>query len=210
MTRVKQTQLLLLVIAAGLFVLLYIAPKQPEHVPKKEGMPNAAAKAPETIESFVKTAAGVLSPEMKQQHDLLVKQAAGTEKARWLDSLVGFWDKAKRPDVASFYFEKKSVIENKAAIWFKAGDRYYYSLRFIKDPEEAASLYQSAERCYEAGLKLEPGNLDGKIMLAACFVEGSQDPMKGISMLREIEKTDSNNVKLQLNFALFSVKSQQW
>jgi tetratricopeptide (TPR) repeat protein len=29
-------------------------------------------------------------------------------------------------------------------------------------------------------------------------------------MLREIEKTDSNNVTLQLNFAFFSVKSQQW
>jgi len=34
--------------------------------------------------------------------------------------------------------------------------------------------------------------------------------MKGITMLREIEKTDSNNVKLQMNFALFSVRSQQW
>jgi Tfp pilus assembly protein PilF len=29
-------------------------------------------------------------------------------------------------------------------------------------------------------------------------------------MLREVEKTDSNNVKLQLTFAFFSVKSQQW
>ena len=47
-------------------------------------------------------------------------------------------------------------------------------------------------------------------MLASCLVEGSADPMKGITMLREIEKTDSNNVTLQLNFAFFSVKSQQW
>jgi tetratricopeptide (TPR) repeat protein len=29
-------------------------------------------------------------------------------------------------------------------------------------------------------------------------------------MLREIEKTDSNNVNLQLNFAFFSEKSGQW
>lgn len=65
-------------------------------------------------------------------------------------------------------------------------------------------------RCYENGLKLEPENAEAKIMLASCYVEGSSDPMKGVSMLREIEKTDSNNVTLQLNFAFFSVKSQQW
>ena len=46
-------------------------------------------------------------------------------------------------------------------------------------------------------------------MLASCFVEGSTDPMQGISMMREIERTDSNNVKLQLSFAFFSVKSGQ-
>ena len=65
-------------------------------------------------------------------------------------------------------------------------------------------------RCYQSGLKIEPNNSEAKIMLASCYVEGSNDPMKGISMLREIEKTDSNNVTLQLNFAFFSVKSQQW
>jgi tetratricopeptide (TPR) repeat protein len=210
MTKVKQTQLLLLVIAVGLFVLLYIAPKKPEHPPRKEGMPVATVKAPMSIESFVKTAAGVLAPDLKQQHDLYLNRAGGTEKSKWLDSLVAFWDKTKRPDIASFYFEKRTALDNKATSWFKAGDRYYYSLRFIKAPDEVPSLYQSAMRCYENGLKLEPNNTDGKIMLAACFVEGSQDPMKGITMLKEIEKTDSNNVKLQLNFAFFSVKSQQW
>jgi lipopolysaccharide biosynthesis regulator YciM len=46
-------------------------------------------------------------------------------------------------------------------------------------------------------------------MLASCYVEGSEDPMEGIKRLREIEKTDSNNVKLQLTFAFFSVKSGQ-
>jgi lipopolysaccharide biosynthesis regulator YciM len=33
--------------------------------------------------------------------------------------------------------------------------------------------------------------------------------MKGITLLREIERTDSNNVKLQMSFAFFSVKSGQ-
>ncbi len=41
------------------------------------------------------------------------------------------------------------------------------------------------------------------------MVESNDDPMKGISLLRKIEQIDSNNVKLQMTFALFSVKSGQ-
>jgi len=33
--------------------------------------------------------------------------------------------------------------------------------------------------------------------------------MEGVSLLKEVEKTDSNNVKLQLTFAFLSVKSGQ-
>ncbi len=202
MTKLRQTQLLLLGIAVALFVLLYIAPKKSDHLPEKEGK-TAATSPSANIESFVKTATGLLTPELKQQHDVLLNKKA-------TDSLIKFWDKNKRPDIASFYFEKTAAQSNTALNWLKAGDRYYYSIRFIRDQDEMPVLYQSAIRCYENGLKLEPNNTDGKIMLAACYVEGSQDPMKGITMLRELEKTDSNNVKLQLNFAFFSAKSQQW
>lgn len=198
MTKVKKTQLLLLVAAVVLSVLLYFAPKNSD-ASVKENLTNVSGDNTGTIEVFVKTALGKLSDDLKPKAE-----------NKNLDSLVSFWDKNKRPDVASFYFEQKISNTNKSVDWFKAGDRYYYAIRFIKDPEEIPLLYQSAVRCYDKGLKLEPNNTDAKIMLASCLVEGSPDPMKGISMLREIEKTDSNNVTLQLNFAFFSVRSQQW
>jgi tetratricopeptide (TPR) repeat protein len=198
MTKVKKTQLLLIVAAVVLSVLLYFAPKNSGAV-AKENLAASSGKNTETIEVFVKTALGTLSNDLKPKAE-----------NKNLDSVVSFWDKNKRPDIASFYFEKQMAATNKAVNWFKAGDRYYYSVRFIKDPDETPILYASAMRCYENGLKLDPNNADAKIMLASCYVEGSPDPMKGITMLREIEKTDSNNITLQLNFAFFSVRSQQW
>jgi tetratricopeptide (TPR) repeat protein len=198
MTKVKKTQLVLIGAAVILSVLLYFAPKNPGASVTEKAI-EGNSKNNETIEVFVNTAKGTLSGENKTKAE-----------DKNLDSVVAFWDKNKRPDIASYYFEKKVKAINKALDWFKAGDRYYYSVRFIKDPQEIPVLYQSAMRCYESGLKLEPNNTDAKIMLASCYVEGSGDPMKGISMLREIEKTDSNNVTLQLNFAFFSVRSQQW
>ena len=198
MTKVKKTQLLLIVAAVVLSVLLYFAPKNSGNSAKEKSA-EASGKNTETIEVFVKTALGTLSNDLKPKAE-----------NKNLDSVVSFWDKNKRPDIASFYFEKQMSKINKAVNWFKAGDRYYYSVRFIKDPDETPILYSSAMRCYENGLKLDPNNADAKIMLASCNVEGSPDPMKGITMLREIEKTDSNNITLQLNFAFFSVRSQQW
>ena len=208
MSQIKKTQLLLIIGAVVLFVLLFFANKKPSVAAADNGEQHAVAA--ETIKSFVKTAEGVLAPELKKQTDSYLQKANGADKTKWLDSIVSFWDKNKRPDIASYYFEKKAEAVKNSITWFKAGDRYYYSVRFIKDPEEMPLLYSSAMRCYENGLKLEPANTDAKIMLASCLVEGSADPMKGISMLREIEKTDSNNVTRQLNFAFFSVRSQQW
>jgi cytochrome c-type biogenesis protein CcmH/NrfG len=195
MTQVKKTQLLIIVAAVVLSVLLYFAPKHPDASADEKAESTSGNNA-ETIERFVNLAKGNLSADLKPKAE---------DKNN--DTLISFWDKNKRPDIAAFYFEKKA---SSATDWFKSGDRYYYSVRFIKDPDEMPVLYSSAMRCYEKGLKLEPNNTEAKIMLASCMVEGSSDPMKGITLLREIEKTDSNNVTLQLNFAFFSVRSQQW
>lgn len=208
MTKVKKTQLLLILGAVFLFVLLFFANKKPSVQPAENSEQLSGNN--KTIESFVKTAENELTTELKKQIDNYQEKAKGSEKNIWLDSIVTFWNSNKRSDIASFYFEKKAESAKDAVFWFKAGDRYYYAVRFVKDQNELSPLYESAIRCYQNGLLLEPANTEAKIMLASCFVEGSANPMKGVEMLKEIEKTDSNNVTLQLNFAFFSVKSQQW
>ncbi|MBS1635093.1 MAG: tetratricopeptide repeat protein [Bacteroidetes bacterium] len=173
-------------------------------------MTSKEAAAPVDMELFVKNAVASLNTSgQKEIFDQLVKQAE-KDPEHGLDSLVKFWDKNRRPDMAAYFTEKTALNLKTASAWIKAGDRYYYSIQFVKDISEVAALYGKAIRCYSEGLKLEPGNVDAKIQLASCYVDQSVDPMKGISMLREVEKTDSNNVKLQMTFALFSVKSGQF
>jgi tetratricopeptide (TPR) repeat protein len=105
--------------------------------------------------------------------------------------------------------DKLAEKENSAETWLKAGNRYYYAVQFIKDKTEIPALYQSAAKCFEKSIVISPDNVDAKIMLASCYIEGSDNPMEGIKKLKEIEKTDSVNLKLQLTFAFFSVKSGQ-
>jgi tetratricopeptide (TPR) repeat protein len=202
----KKTQVLLIVGALLLFVLLYIAPKLAPKPTEEGGQSQASEKTKvstdATLDVYVTTALKNVEPGKKQQLDKL----AGLKN---FDSLTVFWDKLKHPDLASFYVEEKAKRTNTAENWLKAGNRYYYAIQFSQDKTEVPVLYQCAMRCFSKGLAIDPKNTDAKIMLASCYVEGTQDPMEGISRLKAVEKTDSNNVKLQLTFAFFSVKSGQ-
>jgi tetratricopeptide (TPR) repeat protein len=200
----KKTRLVLISGGLLVFVLLFIAPKiKPVSMELEEAsVAKAGVSDAATLDVYLNLAQKNMEPELKKQLDQLIA-------SRRNDSLSAFWDRLKRPDLASVYAEEQAKAENTAAAWFKAGNRYYYAVQFSKDKTEIPVLYQCAMRCFNKGLTLEPNNTDARIMLASCYVEGSADPMEGINRLRQIEKTDSNNVKLQLTFAFFSVKSGQ-
>jgi tetratricopeptide (TPR) repeat protein len=210
MTLTRKTQIGLLITAVVLFVLLFLAPKTHTGELKAKGSESKPAETVASIESFITMATKSLKPEEKSTYDALLASAKSSKVDTAYVSVVEFWDKQKRPDFASYFVEQIAEKKQTSLAYSKAGDRYYYSVRFIKDNNEIPALYQSAIRCYEKAIEKDAKNVDAKIQLAACFVEDGKDPMKGIGLLREVEKTDSNNVKLQLTFAFFSVKSQQW
>lgn len=197
------TKIVLLAGALVLCVLLFIAPRT-----------SAAGKAG-TKEKTGGTASDIAAMAVFEK--IAVKSMAPPDQARIeafadsaaFDSLRTFWTNKKRPDMAALVTERKAMATKAAADYFEAGNRYYNAVRFSRDESAIPALYQSAIRCFKAGLETDPSNVDARIMLASSYVEGSQQPMEGIRLLQEVEKTDSGNVKLQLSFAFFSLKSGQ-
>ena len=210
MTLARKTQIGVLITAVVLFVLLFIAPKTHSGDKETKMSESKPAEVQASIETFITMATKSLSTEEKSTYDALLATAKSSKVDTSYVPVVEFWDKQKRPDFASYFVEQIADRKQTSLAYSKAGDRYYYSVRFIKDNNEIPALYQSAIRCYEKAIEKDAKNVDAKIQLAACLVEMGTDPMKGIGLLREVEKTDSNNVKLQLTFAFFSAKSQQW
>lgn len=205
----KPTQVKIALTAGAflLFVLLFNANRIAPSKKDAMSMNKATASNSATIEVYASIAEKNLTEETKAKFDFF-KKGAEKNPANF-DSIATLWDNIKKPDVASLYMEKKAIQTKKAADWFMAGNRYYYSVPFIKDETELPILYESAVRCFKKGLELDPKDNDAKIMLASCYVEGTTNPMDGITLLKEVEQVDSNNVKLQLAFAFFSVKSNQ-
>ena len=193
-----------------LIVLLLFANTRPPVTENKKELSDHAGADNTSISSLVESAKNALNAGQKQMFEKL-EEALKTspDKKLVFEKIISQWDSLRQPAVAAYYMEQAAIASGSEINWNQAGNRYYTATRFAKETEKP-TLYKKAIECFEKTVELNPKNVEAKISLGSCYVEGSADPMKGVGMLREIEKTDSNNVNLQLNFGFFSEKSGQW
>ena len=194
MKNTRTLQLVVVTCSIILFVLLFIANKKP--VKKAEDIAEKAA-ATQVVDTkvYVDALVSAMSEKAKKEFENLDKKTTDTTG---INGVIDFFNTKKMPVASCFYYQKKAEKINTAKIWCDAGNRYFYSVGFVKDKNQSKSLYQSAMFCYNKALVIQPNYSAAKIQLASCYVEGSTDPMKGIGMLKEVEKTDTTNIQVQM------------
>lgn len=152
-----------------------------------------------------------LQASVKTLQTALQKTTAIAQKALLYDSLMKILGRNGQYAFASQLAEQKATeLNGSGTDWMLAGDRYRASAGFEKDPEAVHVLAEASMRCYSKALELEPNNLDAKVGLGMVMVAATSDPMKGITLLREVEVADSTHVNVQLALADFAVQSQQY
>ncbi len=210
MKSVNKIQIAVIAGSLILFVLLLFANTS---IPKKEdapGMSGHAGNAAGSISTVVESAKSALTTDQKAKIEKLEGVLkTSTDKKIAFENIIKHWDTLQHPVVGAFLLEQSAMTSPTESNWSDAANHYFKATRFAKEVDKAI-VYGKAIECFQKVLDLNPKNVDAKINLGACYVEGSAEPMKGITLLREVEKTDSNNVNLQLNFAFFSEKSGQW
>lgn len=193
-----------------LIVLLFLANTKLPQQTKVADVQNTEADF--DVKAYIEGESITLLPEQKaiiKEFETQFDHATNIQKSALSDSLMKKWNDFQKPLIAAYYAEQKAVVNHDSKNWAEAGNRYFAATRFVK-PDKRSGIFKLAINCFEKAVEMDPANVDTKINLAACYVEGTTDPMKGISMLKDIEKTDSNNINLQLNFAAFSEKSGQY
>jgi tetratricopeptide (TPR) repeat protein len=108
---------------------------------------------------------------------------------------------------------KKAQKDNSEQSWIGSASDFLKGARLAENDKKGV-LYQGAINGFEKALILNPTNLSIKTNLGTCIVESSNllgnQPMKGITLLREVIAKDSNNIEANLQLGLFSVTSQQF
>lgn len=127
------------------------------------------------------------------------------------DSLVKYLGATGKYVLASYYAEDKAKRNGgSGSDWTAAGERYRMAASFQRHEDHLPPLYDAAIRCFRKALELEPGNLDAKTGLGIAIVDGTTNPMDGITLLREVEAIDSTHIDMQLALGEFAMRSQQY
>ncbi|HTF03690.1 MAG TPA: tetratricopeptide repeat protein [Bacteroidia bacterium] len=180
--------------------------KQPEVAQQPQGI---------SLEEVIKEERSLLKPDQSGVIASL-EQAIKAEndvvhRGQLYDSLVKYLGRSGNYVLASFYAEQKAKQNNgSGSDWMAAGERYRSAASFQKHEDHLPPLYESAIRCFSKALELDPTNLDAKVGLGIAIVDGTTDPMKGITILREVEAADSTHINVQLALADFAVRSKQY
>jgi tetratricopeptide (TPR) repeat protein len=202
----NKKQLIVLCGALILIVLLIIAPFSGPEISDKE-----TADDEHGIEAHVSEFRAHLDDIQKKEIAALennLENASGDEKIQLLDSLISTWERFGNPVMAAYYSEQVSDEFSGTERLIQTADRYYFAGSFVKD-HLRQHVFEKAIAAYEKVLAAAPDNAEVKVNLAVCYVEQSGQPMKGITLLKEVLEKDSLNIKAHLNLGYFSVKSGQ-
>lgn len=211
----NKATLLAILFSAGLAGLLYSLPKS---VVSSEAKKASAERIDEKADS----ATVASQPEMTDQHgsqsllpeqakeiDNLKKGLTGGPDAGVLAAISDAFFKYQKFDSAAVYAERAAELKPEAANFLRAGDRYYEAYTFAVNGEKAAALGNKTRLYYQKALDLNPNYLSARANMAMTYVN-TDNPMQGISMLREILEEDPTNEIALFNMGALSMKSNQY
>lgn len=228
MARPTSHQLLVLAVALALVAGLFLLPKVIVKPKESKGdlAQNAArtgnrdAAAPGT--SSVEGAAAGGTPEQphmpvsaeqrRELNQLLVKYKTEKDfvaKLRTATELAVKYKAVQKPDSAGYYYEQVALTRPGEQAWRRAADEYFEAFSFATTEDRAKAFSAKARELYERVLKNNPENLDAKTNLGMAFM-ASDNPVQGVTLLREVLATDPRNEKALYNLGVLSIQSNQY
>lgn len=205
----------LLLGAALLFVLIYIAPRQASDTesPVLEDHTGHQHEEGENHEdTYTFQVDSVDLPMWNRLQEMASLASSDEELLAAQDSISAFAKKNNYPPLLAEASAKKAGIIGNAEAWMKAGDDYFKAFRLSKNQNQEA--LKEAVAAYEKVLQMEPDYLAAKTALGVAYVEGAailgEMPMKGIGILKEVLNTDPENIDALTNLGYFAIQSGQY
>lgn len=143
---------------------------------------------------------------LRQLEDKLGDQISLAE----LDSLSHGWYHAGYPDIAADFDRQIADRNPSVAAYMRAGQTFFEALPTDTSQTMQVNLVYGARYCFEQALAIDSTYLDARIGLAQVFVQGTNEPMKGIMMLRELDAQYPGNVSVNMELGRFSIMSGQY
>ncbi|WP_313191052.1 tetratricopeptide repeat protein [Sphingobacterium sp.] len=173
----------------------------------------AAAASQFNLSSVSEAAKRGLNPAIVNEiTDLEAKanKAEGSERVQLYQQLADKWNDVEKPAPQAYIYEEMAKIDPKFEFYLKSGDNFRKGYTNLQDTVLASALNQKAIEVYQKAVDLNGSSLDAKTGLGAAMVTGTNNPMAGIAILREVVQADPKNLEANKTLGLFSLQSRQF
>ena len=213
----RKPQLILILSGLLLFSLLYFF--TPRFTAKEANAPSQSAENQVvTTESILNTAKLALSESQKISllsiENQLIKAKNAQDSLKSYKALTKFWaDSAQKLAPYLYFSYSAALLENsEKSLTFAAQLLVDNLLTPDAPPALLPWIAGNAKVLLEKALVINPKNDSAKINLGACYLFGnlSDNPMQGITKIKEVVDKDSTNAYGQFILALGGKKSGQY
>lgn len=149
------------------------------------------------------------SREIKQLAARYRKESDPQARLRVASDLAAKYKDVAKFDSAGYYYEQVAIARPGEQAWKRAADEYFEAFGFAATEERAKTLSAKTRELYERVLKNNPDNLDAKTNLGMAYM-ASDNPVQGVTLLREVLATNPRNEKALYNLGILSIQSNQY
>jgi tetratricopeptide (TPR) repeat protein len=148
--------------------------------------------------------------QRQELNTLLGQYQAGTAASRRqvATTLAARYATVQRFDSAGYYLTTVATAQPSEKAWQEAADAYFQAYSFAASAERKKMLGDKARELYDKVLAANPNNLDAKTNLGMAYMS-SDNPVKGIGLLREVLEQDPKNEKVLYNLGILAIQSNQ-
>lgn len=200
-----RNRIILLMTTIILVVIIFTLPRGV--VDNKSGQSEMGAGDNAIIDPNPDVHLSTIKAEDRSAIDNLKKKISAAENSEnitiFADSLAELYKRYSKPDSAAYYAEMAG--KNAEEI----GNQYYEAFTFAVEPEKAKRLGALSRQYLTAVLEDNPERLDLKTKIAMTFIS-TENPMQGISMLREVLDQDPNHIDAIFNLGVLAIQSKQY
>lgn len=125
------------------------------------------------------------------------------------NKLSALWERAKQYRPAFYYKAKAAKLENSEKTLTFAGQLFLELME--NEHDRSLQLWEASEAItvLERALEINGKNEEAILALAAAYIQGSDQPMKGVMMLREMTKEQPEHVAANMLLGRMSIQSNQ-
>jgi tetratricopeptide (TPR) repeat protein len=196
-----------------LLLLQFVVRSRPSAKPAK-AMPNVvAATNVDFAQILLATKKDLPAAALEKINALETELKAATtpeNRVVVLKKLASEWYTQGKFVISGQYATDIATLNPSDSAWSMAGTTFMFALREQNNENLRTFAAANATKAFEHALSLNPTAIGNKINLALSFVDGSENPMKGIGMLTALTKEYPNDPTIFMTLGKLAMRTGQY